>query len=136
VVRFVTSHYRIESSEQVQTYTNNHIAYQRTQGDHDGFLGFASKDDSILKIANGYAKEIFDNVDEESLDSVCEFINCINGLYATQLSHDNVNVDMLPPGYNADNFTLTADELIVLPLYTCNMRIDLLISINGNVDIV
>ncbi len=65
-------------------------------------------DDSILKIANGYAKEIFDLVDEDSLDSVCEFINCINGLFATQLSHENVNIDMLPPDLRINGFTVTA----------------------------
>lgn len=135
IVRFVTSHFRIEHAEQVQTYTNNYIAFQRTEGDHSGLLAFASNDDSILKIANGYAREIFDLVDEESLDSVCEFINCINGLFATQLSHENVDIDMLPPEFRINGFTLTADDIIVLPIYTCNKRIDILISINGNVDI-
>lgn len=135
IVRFVTSNFRMEYSEQVQKYSAKYIAYQRTEGDHEGFLGFACDDDTILKIANGYAREIFKQVDDDSMDSICEFINCINGLYATQLSHENVDVNMLPPEYSTDSAVLTADEIIIVPLYMCHKRIDLIVCIDAHIQV-
>ena len=64
--------------------------YKRQTGAYDGFLAFASDDDAILTIADGYAGEYFEKPDEDALDSVCEFTNCINGLYAVSYTHLDV----------------------------------------------
>ena len=45
-------------------------------------MAFAGEDDALLKIASPFAKEEFESLDEDAFDSVCEFINCSNGLYA------------------------------------------------------
>lgn len=129
IIRFVSSYIRFESVEVVRSYTAKHIAFQRTVGIHDGFLGFASEDDSILAIANGYAGEYFDEVDEDSLDAICEFVNCINGLYATELSYRNLMIDMLLPEYRSG--TLEAEkEFYVLPLYILGRRMNLIVGVD------
>ena len=97
IVRFVSSYIRIEEAKKVTEYSAKYIACQKTTGAYDGFLAFASDDDAILTIADGYAGEYFEKPDEDALDSVCEFTNCINGLYATELSYKEVVIDMLPP---------------------------------------
>ena len=56
-------------------------------------------------MADGYAKEEFPTVDEDALDSIAEFTNCVNGLYAAELSFQNISLDMMPP-------TLSFDEKI------------------------
>ena len=114
IVRFVSSYIRIEKGQFVTSHSAKYIAYQHTTGDYDGFLGFTCDDDSILALADGYAKETFDTVDEDALDSVCEFTNCVNGLYATELSYQDTTIDMQPPEFKFDSSIDGEGEFYVL----------------------
>ncbi len=115
MVRFVSSYIRIEKGSFMPSLTVKALALQHTKGDYDGFLGFASDDDGILAIADGYAKENFDKVDEDALDSVAEFTNCVNGLYAAELSFQGISIDMEPPQLLFDH-TIDGD-FYVLPVF-------------------
>lgn len=128
LVRFVSSYIRIEPAEKTNRYSAKYIAYQKTTGDYEGFLGFASDDRSILAIADGYAGEYFEEPDEDALDSVCEFTNCINGLYATELSYKEISIDMLPPEFMFDESISDSDGFYVLPIYITGKKVDLLIK--------
>ena len=130
VIRFISSYIRFEGLEKVTSYTAKNIAYQRTQGVFDGFVAFASEGDELLIVADGYAGEFFDCVDDDALDAVCEFTNCINGLFATELSYRGISIDMLPPEFGHD-ITLKSDkEFYVLPLYIMRKRVDLVIGVD------
>lgn len=126
IVRFVTSYIRMEKGSFVTSLKAKYIAYQRTIGAYDGFLGFICNDDGILSLADGYAKEEFSTVDEDALDSVCEFTNCVNGLYATELSYHNISIDMLPPEFLFDGTIEGQGDFYVLPLYIDGRRSDLI----------
>lgn len=128
VVRFVSTYVRIGKASFTKEYSAKYISYQQTAGDYDGFIGFASDDNAILSIADGYAGESFDEVDEDALDAVCEFANCINGLYATELSYRDINIDMLPPAFFFDNKVSDDNEFLVLPIYITGKKIDLLLK--------
>lgn len=130
VVRFISSYIRIEKGSFVSSLRARYIACQHTVGDYDGFLGFCCDDDSILALADGYAKEEFGVVDEDALDSVCEFTNCVNGLYATELSYQNISIDMQPPEFLFDGTIDGNGEFYVLPLYIEGRRLDLFVKLD------
>ena len=129
IVRFVSSYIRIEKGQFVTSHSAKYIAYQHTTGDYDGFLGFTCDDDSILALADGYAKETFDTVDEDALDSVCEFTNCVNGLYATELSYQDTTIDMQPPEFKFDSSIDGEGEFYVLPVYIDGKHSDLIVKL-------
>lgn len=129
IVRFVSSHLRIEKGAFVSSISAKYMAYQRTFGAYDGFLGFCSDTDDILAIADGYAKEEFMTVDEDALDSVAEFTNCVNGLYAAELSYQNVSIDMLPPELLFDAEIKDEGEFYVLPVYVEGKKSDLIVKL-------
>lgn len=128
LIRFVSSYIRIEKGTTVSSLSSRYMAYQRTTGDHDGFLGFASDDDSLLSIAEAFAKEKFAAIDEDALDSVSEFTNCINGLYATEQSYQNISIDMLPPEFLFDGTMEDEDNFIVLPVFIEGQKVDLFVK--------
>ena len=128
IVRFVSSYIRIDKAEKTTEYSAKYIAYQESAGAYDGFLGFASDDNAILTIADGYAGEYFEKPDEDALDSVCEFTNCINGLHATELSYKEITIDMLPPEFMFDGKITDAEGFYVLPLYITGKKVDLIIK--------
>jgi CheY-specific phosphatase CheX len=128
--RFISSELYIDSAYSVTDYSFLHIAGQQLDGQHSIFLGFASNDDGILSIANPYAKENFNTVDEDAYDAVCEFINCINGLFASKLSHEDVEIDMLPPVFYHNKKLQSSSPFYVVPVYIDGVRVDLIASVD------
>lgn len=130
IVRFVSSYIRLEKGSFVKELPVHAVALQRTFGDYRGFLGFCSDDRGILKIADGYAKEEFDEVNEDSLDAVAEFTNCVNGLFAAELSFQDIHIDMEPPEYHLDTVISDNNEdFYALPIYIEGQKIHLIIKI-------
>ena len=107
IIRFVSSYLRIGKGSFVSSISARYLAYQRTTGDYEGFLGFCSDDDGILAIAEGYAKETFGTVDEDALD----------GLHAAELSYSNVHMDMMPPELLFDASLEDDSTFYLLPIY-------------------
>lgn len=132
IVRFISPYIQIGKGHFVSSFSPHCIARQRITGDSEGFLGFCcdGDDDGILAIADGYAKEHFDTVDEDALDSAAEFVNCVNGLYAAELSFQNISIDMEPPELLFDTTIQDDNDFYVLPVYIEGRKLDLIIKIS------
>lgn len=130
IVRFISSYIRLEKGYITDSIHASYLAYQDLNGDFEATVGFFSDNDGILAIAEGYAKEEFEKVDEDSLDSIREFVNCINGLYAAELSYQNVKLDMEPPKYGFDMTLKKSGHFFVLPLSIEGKESNLFIQIN------
>lgn len=97
LIRFVDNNLRIDKVERLDEIATDYLASQALDGDYKLLTAFAGAGEGLKVIAEAYGKEEFDTVDEDLLDAVCEFLNCNNGLFATKLSHEDTDVDMLPP---------------------------------------
>jgi CheY-specific phosphatase CheX len=140
IIRFIDTSVSFSEPIACKTYRFENLASQCLKGDHDILLGFAGKGNSLLtiatpyaNIANPYEKEEFTEVDEDSLDAVCEFTNVINGLFASKLSYEDINIDMLPPITYNDNELVSEGEFYVVPLKINSSDIDLVISVDAKV---
>lgn len=133
IIRFIDNNIMLKKAYTTKEYSFGNLAYQKVVGDYNIFVGLASKDDELLTIANPFAKENYTEMNEDSFDSVCEFINCINGLYASKLSLEEINVDMTPPLYK-QNKTISSDEIYVVPIVINNKQSDLLFILDSTVN--
>ncbi len=97
LIRFVDNNLRIDKVERLDEITTRYLASQALDGDYKLLTAFTGEADGLMVIAEAFAKEKFDVMDEDALDAVCEFLNCNNGLFATKVSYEDINVDMLPP---------------------------------------
>lgn len=131
LVRFINSNIIIKKAYKVQEYAFGALASQKMIGDHDFFVGFGCKGKELLNIANPFAKEVFTEMDEDSFDSVCEFINCTNGLYASKLSHENVHIDMTPPLFYSGKKLSSKGEISVVPVLINGEQADLIIALDN-----
>lgn len=135
IVRFISNNIIIKKQHIVKEYTFDSFASQRMVGDKDILVGFACRNKELLQIANPFAKENFTELDEDSFDAVCEFINCINGLYASKLSHDDIHIDMTPPVYYTNKKITSDNDIYVVPVIINGEQVDLLVTVNGQVEI-
>ncbi|MDD4111564.1 MAG: chemotaxis protein CheX [Herbinix sp.] len=135
IVRFINNNIKLKKAYTVKEFAFSSIAYQQLIGSHELFVGFAGVDDALLEIASPFAKEDFEALDEDAFDSICEFINCSNGLYASKLSTEDIDIDMTPPNYD-QNKSLTSDgEIYVVPITINEKQSNLLVIVDHRVEI-
>lgn len=134
IIRFIDRDVAIGKLLTKKSYSFDNLATQEVVGDHSILIGFGSKGQALLEIANPFAQEEFDTVDFDAFDAVCEFINCINGLFASKSSEQGVDLDMEPPRFHV-NGTATADQIIIVPLVIRDQMIELIVSTDANISI-
>lgn len=134
VIRFIHNDIRIEASYPVTSYYFETLSAQSLKGDHQIFIGLAASGNHLLRIASPYAKENFISVDEDAYDAVCEFLNCVNGLFASKLSKEQINIDMLPPVFDSHKTIESKEHFYVTPLFFDGERVDLITAIDVPID--
>ena len=117
ILRLISSYAYVSKAYMVNEITADNFAMQEMQGDHTICAGFAGIKKGLLTLANPFSGEDFDTVDLDALDAVGEFVNCVNGLFASELSTDGVDVDMLPPAFYDKPCRISGDQFIVLPIH-------------------
>ena len=135
IIRFINNNIKLNKAYTVNEYAFPSVAFQQLIGSHDLFVGFAGGDQALLNIANPFAKEVFESLDEDAFDSICEFINCINGLYASKLSTEDVYVDMTPPSFNQNKTLVSDGDIYVVPITIHGEQIDLLVIVDHKIEI-
>ncbi len=133
LVRFIDNNVFVDGCYKTDSYQFQSLATQTAIGDHNILLGFSGSNDGLIKLANTYADEEFTEMDADSYDSICEFINCINGIFASKLSTDNVMIDMLPPNFHSKQ-TIKSPGLVVVPVTFNEYTIDLIVSIDTPIE--
>lgn len=129
LMRLIDSDLYMAKAETVSIYKADGYALQHISGDADASLCFTASGNNLLKVANKFAGEEFETVDADALDACAEFINCVNGMFASDCS-PKFNVDMLPPQYREGAATLKAYKIIVIPVFIQGVKIDLLSVFN------
>lgn len=129
VNRLISADLSIKKCIEVADYNFNSIAYQCLEGDFDVCVAFGGSDEGVLEIADSFAGEEFGTVDLDALDSVGEFINIINGLYATSLSYRKIQVELMAPVLLDKEDKLPVSNLWVIPLEINNKSVDFIVKV-------
>lgn len=135
IVRFINNDIMLKKAYKVKEYKFSNIAFQNMVGDHQIFCGLAGNESALLNIAEPFAKEEFVELNEDAFDSVCEFINCTNGLYASKLSQEDIHIDMTPPLFDTGKTLVSKGDIYVIPIIIGGDQADLLVAVNNSVGI-
>ena len=108
------------------------ISMQELFGDHSLLNAFTGSKEALKQTAIGFAgAEQIEN-EEDVLDALCELTNCINGLFASNLSAKNIEVDMKPPYYSNTSGCLKGDSLLCIPLVVFNQPITVTFTLDSD----
>lgn len=135
IIRFINNNIMLKKSYTIKEYKFSSIAFQKLIGSHELCVCFAGKDDALLKIASPFAKEEFESLNEDAFDSICEFINCSNGLYASKLSIEDIHIDMTPPQFDQNKVISSDGDIYVVPIIIDGKQSDLLVVVDHKVEI-
>ncbi len=133
--RLVDTHIYIDKSYVVHSIQDECLGYQQFSGDIKATVAIIGKDDYMQYMAKKYTKEEFIETKEDALDAMCELINCINGLYATDKSNQGKRIDLEPPVFLSEFAEVSGDDIHIMPIHSGDSVLYLIVSINSDVNI-
>ena len=117
--QFIGSDMELERIIYQKEYEGKFVGCQLMDGDIDVFLGIAGDDSDLLCVASVFSQEELSEFDSDAYDAICEFINCTNGMFATKLSDQEIEVILRPPVFYGDA-SISGDN----GFYVVTMEID------------
>lgn len=90
-------------------------------------IGFSDVEESLCGIASVFARDEFIVVDEDVQDAVGEFVNCINGIYATSLSSNGISVELMPPELGK-SATVQGENILMMPMGVCGKTVNFIVT--------
>ncbi len=105
------------------------VAMQEIVGEYKVTNAFSGDDKGILAIAEAFAKEFFDAVDINALDSVGEFVNISDGLFITAMSKEGMELNLMPTVLSKDPIEIKGSTVIVIPIFINQQPLDWIISL-------
>ena len=132
LTRFVSRDFCIEKAYRAKEYEYKHLSSQELSGDASIFVAVAEAQDdgAFLQVASGFSGQEMEAVSEDAYDSVGEFINVSCGLFASEMSRKEMNVDMEPP--LAFSEQKASGDFYIVPVVLGDKRIELLIAVNSD----
>lgn len=134
LLRLIDSDAYVDKASVVSRLKVDNVSSQSLTGGKEATLCLAGNGDSLLSVAIPFAKEEFASVDQDALDAVAEFINCINGMYASK-SAAELGMDMLPPDYKCGIGEIEGEDMVVLPIFIKGNEILLVSKFNGTINL-
>ena len=135
IYRLVDTHLSIDNAYTVGNAKAECVAYQTFGGDIAATVAIIGKNADLQKMAKSYTKEEFIETEEDALDAMCELINCINGLYATDKSKKGKKIDLEPPYFITKFGEIDGEELKVMPVYCSDAEVLLVVSVGNGVTV-
>jgi len=132
---YIKSFYRLideyVSFEKIQTKTNisaECIGLQNISGNGGYSVNISGSYNVLCDIAIKYTNEEIVETKEDALDAICEFINCVNGIYVTKKSYDEQSLELEPPEYMSNFANVSSDKIYSLPVVSDGRKLYINIS--------
>lgn len=127
--RLVSSDICLKKGYMTSNYQSGVYAQQEMFGDYNAVTAFSGTESGILAVAEGFAKEFFEKIDINALDSVGEFINIADGLFVTGKSYEGMEIDLKPPMYSEMPETMNGSTVCVVPIEVNQEAVDLVVKL-------
>lgn len=109
-------------------------AMQLVEGQKSVICGFAGNGQALLPTASYFGHEDFQTVDMDALDAVAELINCINGLYASALSQQRIEMDLCPPEFSDSIDGFYGEKMLVFPMVIYGETVNVILAIGNSLE--
>lgn len=109
-------------------------AMQLVEGEKNVTCAFAGNGQALLPTAVCFGHEEFETVDLDALDAVAELINCINGLYASALSQQRIEMELCPPEFSDGISGFYGDKMLVFPLMIYGETVHVVLAIGNSLE--
>lgn len=117
IKRLIDKNVYLDKAYMAHSIQIDRYAAQTLSGDLNVKFYLSAPINNLLAIANYFGSETYDVINDDALDNVGEFINCVSGLFATNLSYEGIDVDMDAPRYGMEGPYLDNGKIYVIPIH-------------------
>lgn len=117
IKRLIDKNVYIDKAYMAHSIQIDRYAAQTLMGDMKVKFYLSAPMNNLLAIANHFAGQSYSEVNMDALDNVGEFINCVSGLFATNLSYEGINIDMDAPDYGMEGPYVNNGKIYVIPIH-------------------
>ncbi len=118
VTRFVDRNVLLRPAYQARELKYKYLAHQSCSGPSAMYCCFEPDPEGMLTFARLYSKQPVMDIDELARDSICEFLNCVDGLFVTHLSDEGIaEYEIEPPVFIEDGVVSAEKPFCVLPFW-------------------
>ncbi len=135
IYRLVDAHVYIGRSYRVGGLRTEVMGYQGFHGGERAMVAIGGKYEDVQKMAIAYTKEEFIETEEDALDAICELINCMNGLYASDMSKQGVAIELEPPEFFISYSEANGDYIDVLPVFISGGEVKFFICLSADMKV-
>ena len=100
-IRLIDRHIYIGKAEITDALPSENHVSQTLKGWGGIINSLSEGNGALLKLCSVFGQEDFPQLDLDALDAAGEFLNCVNGLYASSMSNQGNFLELLPPDYEA-----------------------------------
>jgi|GEM_PF-6976257 len=129
----------LEIEEYRYEYLGHIKMIEENEGEQNFTLSLSGKGISLLKLANPFVRQAYTEVNKEAKSAVCELLNCIAGLFVSELSDKGIEFDVTVPSFfgeeNVKSEFKSNGAIYCVPILIDEQRIDLLVTQNANNEI-
>lgn len=119
MVRFIGDEFIPIGTNEIDSYQHKWMTYQVIKGKKKLFTTLTCDSDTLIKFAGKFAKEEFNKVDDDVIDSVGEFVNLNNGILCVNLSENSgEELELEPQITELDKEITGLKKGYVIPIYT------------------
>ena len=77
----------------------------------------SERDGGLLKVCSVFGREEFEQLDADSLDAAGEFLNCVSGLYTSNLSRQGIFLELIPPEFTEVREPIKKNTICRIPIF-------------------
>lgn len=131
IIRCVDREVCLERGMIAESINAKNGSFQTVEGEDGGKIcvGLVEGDGGFLLSASLFAGEEFEQLDDDALDSCAELLNCINGIYASAKSKEDIELELLPPAMYKEDIELTGDNMCILPVMVKGKKMSFVIFV-------
>ena len=122
---------------EIQEYDFEHLSHIKMLEEEDGKQNFAlslsGNGVSLLKLANPFIRQAYTEINEEVKSAVCELLNCIGGLFVSELSDKDMEFDVTVPEFFCNKKLISNNAIYCIPMQIDGQEIDMLVTQNADV---
>ena len=117
LIRLVDRHIYLGEAAMVDSLPSEPLVSQTLAWESGIVDCFSERDGALLNVCSIFGQEEFTELNEESLDAAGELLNCINGLYASNLSRQGEFLEMMPPEYAGVREMVRRGSICRVPIF-------------------
>ena len=109
------------------------IACQEMKGTHNYLFGITGEQDALLSVAEEYAGRKFSELSSLAIDTLCEIVNTVTGVFVSEVNSMTISIELQPPLKLSDKVLCSNNYIYCLPIEIESGMVNLIYCFDGDV---